>query len=457
MSLRKVFLLLLLTFCAALAMAQGDDDAAWRTLLEQWAEQNDSETVPDDLIELLQDYHTDPINLNDTHSTALLDLPFITEYQYEIIKAYVEQNGEMVSLSELYLLNGFDPATVRLLRHFVTVAPVETIPKLSLKEVLTRGRSNLVVVSRTTFPCAEGYADSSYLGSPYRFYIRYLYKYSDRVAFQLSADKDPGEAFGGGSNPSGFDYYGYYLMLNDFGILHRAIVGKYQLQFGQGLTLWSGFAPWMLSSKPFWRYGQGIKPASALCEYGYLNGAAATLGVSRHTELTLFYSFVRRDATTNTALDSLGAATTYYQSLYNSGYHRSETEMAKKDLLGEHLAGGRLQYRRTHLMAGATATWLTFENAIVPASYVYNTFAFAGQHIANAGMDVSYRYRRLLLFGEVASSWSDSTQAMMQRSDYLPIAAVVGTQLNINASSTFSLAYRYGSPLYHNLHACGLG
>ncbi|MCR4829244.1 MAG: helix-hairpin-helix domain-containing protein [Bacteroidales bacterium] len=457
MSLRHLLFVILLTCSATLLLAQNDDDAAWREMLEQWAEQNDSETVPDGLLEQLQDYRTAPINLNDTHSTALLDLPFITEFQADVIKAYIEQNGEMVTLGELYLLNGFDPATVRLLSYFVTVAPVEKQKQLSLKKVLTHGRSNLVVGGRTTVPRSRGYDDSSYVGSPYRLYFRYLYKYSDRVAFQLSADKDPGEAFGGAYNPQGFDYYGYYLMLNNFGILRHAIVGKYQLQFGQGLTLWSGFAPWMLSSKPFWRYGQGIRPASAFCEYGYLNGAAATLDMGRHTELTLFYSFVRRDATTQTAIDSLGNATNYFQSLYNSGYHRSELEMAKEDLLGEHFTGARVQYRRTHLMAGATATWLLLNEPITPASYVYNTFAFAGRHVANAGMDVSYRYRRMLLFGEVASSWSDSTEAMMRRSDFVPLAAVAGAQLNINTYNTLSVAYRYGSPIYHNLHACGIG
>ena len=41
---------LLLSWPAVL-MAQRDDDALLRDLIEQWADQNDSESVPDDLVE----------------------------------------------------------------------------------------------------------------------------------------------------------------------------------------------------------------------------------------------------------------------------------------------------------------------------------------------------------------------------------------------------------------------
>ena len=417
-------------------------------MIEQWAEQNDSETIPDEIIEDLATFIDNPINLNDTASDLLAALPFVTDLQRNIIKAYIAQNGEMVTMAELHFLNGFDSLQIRLLSLFTTVEHVKREEKFTLREMLQNGHSNLRLGFKTIYPRSRGYEEEKYLGSPFRYYFRYKFQYSNRITFQLSADKDAGE-------PKNFDYYGYHLMLNDFGIVKRAIVGKYQLQFGQGLTLWSGFAPWGGLEMPLRRYGQGIRPASAFCEYGYLRGAATTLTlIPNHLEATLFYSYVKRDATISSS-DSNDYGQTIFSSIYNSGYHRTETEIAKKRVLGEQLAGGHLQYRTTSLTVGATAFGTFFNNEIQPESYVYNVYAFRGKRLFNAGIDASWRYHRTLLFAEAAigSARGDASNL----STIPPLAALVGLQTNFNSDNSFSAVYRYGSPTYHNFFANTVG
>lgn len=452
----RLLFLLLLALPVAPIWAQSVPESAWGDLLEQWAERNDSETVPDDLVELLQGYQANPINLNDTLSTALHDLPFLTDFQCETIRAYVVQNGPFASLAELFLLNGFDTLTLRLLRHFVTVAPVES-EQLSLSNVLKKGRGSLLLGAKTTVPQSVGYNDGSYLGSPLRALFRLSYHYQDRVALQLSGDKDADEPFGGEYNPAGFDFYGFYLMFNRFGRLKRAIVGNYNLQFGQGLSLWSGFGSYHSDYQSFYRYGQGIRPASAFGEYGYLCGAAATLSLSRHTELSLFYSHVDRDATTAVVSDSIGTQSLCYQSIYNSGYHRTLSEMGKKDLLGEQFFGTHFQFRTGRLAVGATASAMLLDAPLVPHDYVYNAFAFSGKHCFTTGVDVAWRYRRLLLFGEAAVSVGDSTRVFSQRSGFEPVATVAGAELQLNSNNSLSLAYRFFSPSFQNRFSNAIG
>ena len=61
-------------------------------------------------------------------------------------------------------------------------------------------------------------------------------------------------------------------MLNDIGRLKNIVVGRYNLQFGQGLTMWTGLAPFNIAGVSPMRFGQGIKPSGAFYEDNYLEG-----------------------------------------------------------------------------------------------------------------------------------------------------------------------------------------
>ncbi|MCR5066083.1 MAG: hypothetical protein K6A67_10020 [Bacteroidales bacterium] len=438
--------------------AQNVDEQLWRNMIEEWAELNDSESVPDEIVEELQGFIDNPINLNDTSSTLLLELPFITELHRDIIKAYIAQNGQMVTMAELNFMNGFDSIQVKLLSLFAKVEHVEDKRFPSIRQILSDGHSNLRIGMKSNFPRSRGYEEEKYMGSPLREYFRYQFHYQNRIVFQFSGDKDAGESFRFAPQTEsfkapylGFDYYGYHLMVSDIGIVKSAIVGKYQLQFGQGATLWSGFAPWGGYDIPLRRYGQGIRPASAFCEYGFLRGAAATMClIPKRLEATLFYSFVNRDCTMKDSIVT---------SIYNSGYHRSNTEMSKKWQLGEHLAGTHIQYRHSNLNIGTTFFGTFFSNEIHPTENIYNTFTFRGKQLFNAGIDATWRYRRTIFFGEIATSMegiSSSPEATKTQSPF-PLATVAGFQTYFNSNNILSVAFHYGSESYHNFFANTIG
>lgn len=439
--------------------AQTVDEHLWRGMIEEWAELNDSETVPDEIIEDLMAFLENPINLNDTSSDIITSLPFVTDLHWEIIKAYIAQNGQMVTMAELQFMNGFDSMQIKLLSLFATVKPIDDDALPSLKEILHDGHSNLRMGVKTLLPRSRAYEEKKYQGSPYREYFRYNFHYSNHISFQLSGEKDAGEPFrfakAADENriPSlGFDHYGYHLMINNLGIVKSAIVGKYQLQFGQGATLWSGFAPWGGYDMPLRRFGQGIRPASAFSEYGYLRGAAVTISlIPKRLEASIYYSYVNRSGTADTTNDGM----TFFTSIYNSGYFRSDNEILKKWRLDEHLAGTHIQYKRSSLNIGATAFGTFFSNEIQPTKNIYNAFAFRGKQLFNVGLDASWRYRRTIFFGEVATSLEHASY--IPDNSPLPLACVAGLQTNFNTDNTLSLAYRYGTPTYHNFFSNTIG
>ena len=292
---------------------------------------------------------------------------------------------------------------------------------------------------------ARGYQEGIYEGDPYRLYWRYRYRAGSHVQLQLSGDKDAGEALFAGSQSQGFDHYGFHLLLNDMGRLRRLIVGNYNLQFGQGVTLWTGFAPYSLPGLMDYRSARGITAASAFAEYGYLTGVAATVSLYAPWEVSLFYAHTMLDATvTSTLADSTMDGLPVVQSIYRSGYHRTETELKKRDQLEEDVYGANVSYRGKNLRLGLTGYGMALSKYIQPGNYRYNYYYFSGHENANVGIDAAYRYRNVIAYGEASVSQNGHK------------AAITGFDYLYGANNRLGLSLHRYDAWYWNLHANAL-
>ncbi|MBP5758350.1 MAG: hypothetical protein J6W45_03000, partial [Bacteroidales bacterium] len=224
--MRKFLLYMALTLLPfAIAVGQNDNQGFWQEYMELIAEQNDDESVSGEIMEVLEHFLDNPINLNDTTSNDLQKLFFISEFQTQSLKSYIRQNGQMFTVHELEFVNGFDDETRRLLMPFVKVELVPPPEKFSFKNMLRYGKNQITLGYKSVLESQKGYENGTYLGDPFRTYFRYTFKYKNKVSLSLSGDKDAGEEFFKGSQPQGYDFYGFSLMLNDFGFLKQFIVG----------------------------------------------------------------------------------------------------------------------------------------------------------------------------------------------------------------------------------------
>lgn len=458
--MRRSVIICLLLFLPLLSMSQETLSHEWQQYLERLSEEGEDE-LAEELAELYMACEESPININDTLH-VLSALPFVSDLQRACLRAYIILYGPLASVEELFAINGFDSLTVELLRPVVNCGAVEKWQPLRLKEVVTRGHSNFVVGTSGTIEQARGYREDKYEGNDLRMMWRYTFKYKDRVQLQLSGDKDPGEAFFRGSQRQGFNFYGYSLVLNDLGrnaatgkgvFLRRVVLGQYHAQFGQGLTLWSGFGSYAGMGTSISRYAPGLRANGVFSEYGYLRGAAATLALAPRWELTTFYSFVRRAATLPRGADN-DSTIDWVQSIYNSGYFRTQTEVNKQHQLGEHLLGGHLEYRTDYLRLGLTAVGTFLNKDLIPATYYYNDNAFRGNRNFNFGLDFTYHYRRLLLFGEASLSSKLSLRPLLSGTN---CAILLGGEFAANNDHLTSAQFHYYSSTYQNLHAIALG
>lgn len=402
--------------------------------LELIMEQQEGAVDADELLEQLERLADNNLNINDTAEVQNRGALLLNEVQMRNLKAYIRQNGALLSLNELYLINGFDSVDIARIQPFIEAGAIGGSRNETLGEMLRRGSHSLRAGGGRTLETAAGYRDSTYLGSPWRLYYRYQYHYRDRIDFSFSGEKDAGEELFGGTQRRGFDMYGIHLFLRDFGRMRCLAAGRYQLQFGQGLTLWTGFAPYNSDPMDACRRGQGIKTASAFSEAGYFQGVAGTVALTRHTELTLFYSDVERDAT-------IGKNSI---TLYESGYHRSALELSKKDTLRERFAGFHIGYSNNGLSVGLTGHHVKYDTAIFPQARRYNSHAFRGKENSNIGVDARYLFRNTCVYGEAAASDTG-------------LALTAGVQTAINHRHRASLSGRHYSECYHNLFASGSG
>ena len=95
------------------------------------------------------------------------------------------------------------------------------------------------------------------------------------------------------------------------------------------------------------RITTAITPHSSRMSANYLQGAAATIALSGDLDLTAFVSYRKIDATL--------AGDSAIRTRLATGYHRTPSEMERKNNASEWLMGGRLSWQHGHWQAGLTA------------------------------------------------------------------------------------------------------
>jgi hypothetical protein len=419
--------------------------------IEDAAEQlgDDADIDLTNLFEVLTDRYLDPIDLNHTNALELNELLLLTDVQISALVQHIRRNGKLLSLYELQTINSWDVRTIEMIRPFVTVRENPFSSSASLKTMLSRATHEVIIRSFLnieqrrgnmdrrnpfgkdyTFPSGAPLPDFDdpavmdslrqnnriYLGSPYKLYTRYRFRYRNNISAGITAEKDEGEEFFRGTQKQGFDFYSAHLFLRDFGRLKALAIGDYQAQFGQGLTFWNGLAFGSKSSFTMnvRRNGVGLMPYTSVNENLFMRGLAATYQVAKDVEFTAFYSNKGLDA--NISSVPAGADTTdtiepelVFSSFQEDGFHRTMREVERARSVDERIVGGHLRYIRPAFSVGATAAHVEFGGSLARNLQPYNQFEFQGRRNTTYGVDWNALYRNITLFGEAAMSANGGT------------------------------------------------
>jgi hypothetical protein len=348
----------------------------------------------EDLYENLYQLYQNPIDLNTATYEELSALYVLSVSQIKNLLAHRAQYEDLLSIYELQAVAGFDINTIRQLLPFVEVRQKFSNKALA-NNIAHASDHYLILRSSQTLEKSKGYIENKYLGSPQQLYARYRLSSPRNFQIGLTAEKDAGEK-------NYLDFYSFHLQLQNKGNLKNLVLGDYQVQFGQGLILGSGFFLGKGSEAvtTIRRSNIGIRPYSSLLEGGYFRGAAATYQLKK-IDFTAFYSYTKRDASID---ETDGAQEEYFSSVLTSGYHRTEMELARKNQLTEQNIGVNVTFRFNNGYVGATILHTQFDAILMRRQRLYNKFEFMGKQNTIAGTNFSYTWQNFNFFGEAARS-----------------------------------------------------
>ena len=453
MNVLKTFILILL-FCIHTSLfSQNEEAPLVSDYIETLIEESEADFDFNTLLETLSAFEESPIDLNTASLEELQQLQILNAQQVWEIKYYRDTYGPFLSFYELKGLQTFDNRLIAFLLPYISLSNVDDKPT-SFKNMLKFGKDQVFLRFQRVLQEKEGYktenldslqqANKRYFGNPDKVYVRYKHHYKTNFAFGLTAEKDSGEELFKGAQENGFDYYSAHIYLKDYGKIKYAALGDYQVNIGQGLTMWSGFSfnkgPDVLNIKKAQRL---IKPYTSVNENDFLRGGALTYQISDF-QLTGFASHKAIDANislVDTITDELQAVSSFQE----SGLHRTRNEIEDRKSIDQTVFGGNLSFRKRNLSIGISGVHTSFSAALNRQDRLTNLFVFEGEEITNFGINYSYIWRNLHFFGETATGVDQG------------LATLNGLLVQLDHSNNLSVLYRNYNRDYQSIFANGFG
>ena len=424
--------------------AQNPSENLMEEVLEDLSVNNDINNSVNSLnweneLEELSNRLQEPVNLNSATREQLEQFPFLSDIQIEHLLAYIYIHGQMETIYELQLVEELDRQTIQYLLPFVCIKAINNEPafrwKTMLKDAGRYGKNEVLTRLDIPFYKRKGY-EHTYLGPSVYNSVKYTFRYRDQLYAGGVAEKDAGEPFAALHNRYGYDYYSFYLLLQNCGRLKSLAVGNYRLSFGQGLVMSTDYLMGKtIYASSFNNRSTGIKRHSSTDEYNYFRGVATTVALTKRLSVSAFYSHRNMDGVVTD-----GEIT----SVYKTGLHRSRKEADKKNLLTSQLTGGNVSYQQNHIRLGITGVYYVFIRSYEPELTGYSKYNIHGNHFYNLGIDYAYRWRRFSFQGETAigkQGW-----ASLNRLQYSPVQDI-----------QFMLIHRFYSYDYWAMYAHSFG
>ncbi|MDR1415660.1 MAG: helix-hairpin-helix domain-containing protein [Odoribacteraceae bacterium] len=448
----RLFCTILIIFRAATTAAQEFPE------IERLLEENEitpADDAHEEIMAALVRLAANPLRVNTATFDEWKQLPFLSDAQIDHILQFRERVGAFHHAEELLLVAGISRTDLDNIRPFISTAdrpPDNPFARRRTRDLLARWRttrpSSIAYnrYDREAFLSEEAYLrhlDSRFRGPAWSALLRYKHAIADRFQTGITLENDAGEPYFSRGQTTGFDFLSAHAAWRwPRGVVERVIVGDYRLQFGQGLIIWNGFP----SGKSAATLGNekaagGATPYTSTNENNFARGAAIALRPFPGGAATLFISSKRVDANLHEeeSADPGGAV------IDDSGYHRRQSEMARKDALAEFMAGAAMGYNHPLFRAGVTLLHYNYSPRLRVGTREYQRYADDGRHRALAAVAYKGGFSHLYLFGETAISDNGAT------------ATVNGARYSGLEAVAFSVIYRRYDKRYISRHAGGFG
>lgn len=246
-----------LSLLLALVFAFDGDDRLREILLLTGA--SSAEELDESVLERFEALETHPLPINFSSRSRLLSSGLFTAYQAASLEDYRSRCGDVLSVEELALVDGFASGIARAMAPFISFDS-RSIPGAPVKDTLIFHNDLIAKGSfRTGSKVGYGVKDRFTIGERFEFSAAY--------------------------SPNGLKANAaVYGRRRPWSI----IVGDYNLRFGQGLSLWSGFSlSGIYGVSSLTKRPSGLSPSFSYSAPGSFRGVGASVGFARN-DLTAF-------------------------------------------------------------------------------------------------------------------------------------------------------------------------
>ena len=403
MRLRMVILFLFNTYYSLFTLhGQESPVSTLEQQIENLTDVDQAETEDDSYQQQWERFRKNPLNLNTADETDLRELKILSGLQIANFILYRKLFGKLISVYELQAVPSWDIHIIKKLLPFITTAEsvnISEVFNIRFKD----GSHGLLFRYSRVLEESKGFVDTTtstkYLGSPPKLFFRYRYQYKNLLQFGITGDKDAGEQFFKGAQKLGFDFYSFHLFTRKIGMIQSLAIGDFTVNMGQGLIQWQSLAfRKSVDVMGIKRQSPVLRPYNSAGEFNFHRGAGLTIQKS-NVQGTAFVSY--RKLSANFVADTVSHEE-YITSFLNSGYHRTESEVADRHKLGQLAFGGNLKYKKDSWHAGVNAIVFNFSTPVQKRREPYNLYAIGGNDWSNYSIDYSYTRRNLHFFGEAA-------------------------------------------------------
>lgn len=374
---------------------------AVRIMLERMAEEladEGNEAVAEEVVSHFEKLLLNPLDINRANREDLQMLGILTDFQVESLLEYRNGSGNILSTTELQLVNGFHKEIVEILEPFITFGTPEN-----------RGTGSRKHNSTLLFKWWHKEGEKGYIGPPFYSQIKYAVEFAEKFCGGITLEKDSGEKIiGKGILPIG-DFFSFHvgaqgIQLGKHTSVRNIVLGDYTIRLGQGLAVWNAFRlNGDIQVQGAYRKGNAMAPYTSSDENRFFRGGAVSfnrnLGRFLDLETLLFFSLKNVDAR---------VSGNKYTSLPSDGLHNTESLLETRKRLGETAYGGSIMLRSEKSKVGLNYIGYGYNAHNGRRVQEYNRYQmYDGQH-GNFSIDFSSVLGKARTFAEAAINYGGS-------------------------------------------------
>ncbi|WP_133281625.1 hypothetical protein [Cardinium endosymbiont of Culicoides punctatus] len=270
-------------------------------------------------------------------------------------------------------------------------------------------------------------------------------KYNNDMTWGITARKQAGEAFcwDHDTHRYGFNLWSVFVQLDGQKYFKRMVIGDYQVGYGQGLLLSSGyFLPKGSDVHTIiCSHNTGIRPYKGIRRVG-LRGLAIT-SVLGGIELTAFYATNNLDA--KIAIGEDGQP--YTRHIDPTGKYDTNNNLKKKGTVHEQVVGTTIlrKSNRNQTELGINIMYNYYDVPILTEENYAVPYLLQGQCALATSLFYRFLWKNIILFGEYGINFSDPATKNKQGKH----AVIQGILISLSRYVDFSSSiYYYGTGFY---------